>query len=95
MSKFLQYFKLIFYIFSLLFINFECFDAFESIVIVLVGFVFAEKYVARGAVLGSPYPVPMSFPISYSYIAVTINSLNQYTDHPIKNIRLHSYNMSS
>ena len=73
MSKFLQYFQFILYILSFFFINFKSFDLFKSIIIVFVSFVFAQEHVSWWTESEKWYPVPISLPISYSYIFLSFS----------------------
>lgn len=73
--EFLQNFKLIFDIFPFLLIDLEYFNPLEGIVIVLISDMFAQEDIPRRPNYIHSYPVPISLPISYSYINfITLNS---------------------
>ena len=68
--EFLEDLELVLDVLPFLLVDLKGLDLLECVVVVLVGPVLAEEDVPRGSRSEPAYPVPISFPISYSYIAV-------------------------
>lgn len=66
--EFLEDLELVLDVLPLLLVDLKGFDLLEGVVVALVGPVLAKEDVPRGARSEPKYPVPISFPISYSYI---------------------------
>ena len=70
--EFLQDLELVFDVLSFLLLYFECLYPLEGVVVIFLRLVLAQEYVSRGPACHRPYPVPISFPISYSSILSAI-----------------------
>lgn len=93
-AQFLQNLELVLNVLPLLLIDLDCLYLLQSVAVAFLRPVLAQKHISRRTALLITYPVPISFPTSYTYI-ITIITAHIQTHHRNNNPLWNSFSQSS